>query len=385
MNVLVTDGSYNQTLGIVRALGKKGIDVSVISDRSHSSASLSRYCKQEFLSPHPGDERSFGEFLCGVAQRFDLLIPVGSISVRIVSRHRQELDKLTSVQLPGPEPVFTALNKRSTYEIAEKVGVPIPLTCYPCSFEEVDGMKKKLSYPVVVKALEDTGTHTTEYVDSERELLKRYKHVCTTYDLKSPNLPMIQGQVNGDGYGFFALYQNGELKRSFMHHRIREYPVTGGASSCAESFRASKLKEYGKRILDKLRWHGPCMVEFKSIKGSQDYVLMEVNPKFWGSLDLALACKVDFPYLLCEMARGKNLPYSEDYKVGVKFHWPLSDDLLHVIKKPSSLVGFARDCLAAKSNIRLNDLLPNLWELTNTLRQVIHQKEYKQTLPNTTL
>jgi predicted ATP-grasp superfamily ATP-dependent carboligase len=277
--------------------------------------------------------------LRSTVQGFDILIPVGSNAVRVVSKHRKELDKFTYIGLSSPEHVFTALNKRKTYEMAEKVGVPVPLTYYPRGLGDVDGMKKKLPYPVVIKALEDTGTHTTEYVNSERDLLRRYKRVCTTHGLKPPNLPMIQERIRGDGYGFFALYQNGELKRSFMHHRIREYPVTGGASACAESFRVPKLKEYGTRILDELRWHGPCMVEFKKVADLQsDYVLMELNPKFWGSLDLAIACKVDFPYLLCEMARGKNLEYNEDYKAGVRFHWPLSDDLLHIIGKPSSLV-----------------------------------------------
>ena len=38
------------------------------------------------------------------------------------------------------------------------------------------------------------------------------------------------------------------------------------------------------------------MLEFKFFKGN--YYLIEANPKFWGSLDLAIASGVNFPLIL---------------------------------------------------------------------------------------
>ena len=86
-----------------------------------------------------------------------------------------------------------------------------------------------------------------------------------------------------------------------MHRRIRERLVMGGPSTCAESVYDSKLLDYGLRVLKNLKWHGVAMVEFKKDSIDGEFKLMEINPKFWGSLDLAIASGVDFPYLLYNM------------------------------------------------------------------------------------
>jgi len=73
-----------------------------------------------------------------------------------------------------------------------------------------------------------------------------------------------------------------------MHHRLREDPPTGGQSTAARAYFSEQLKEYGLRLLQALRWHGAAMVEFKLDSRSGQFVLMEINGKFWGSLELAL-------------------------------------------------------------------------------------------------
>lgn len=368
MRVLVTDGSYNQTLAIVRTLGKKGHQVSVTDYNSPAVASLSKYCKSLFILPHQYKER-FDTLVSVLGKnKFDLLIPVGSDSARFVATYYDALQGLTKFEIPDKEKILFALNKKNTHALAKKLDIPIPLTFYPASIDEVKDFNKILGFPVVIKALEDTGSHIIDYAFDKNQLVLKYKQLCKKFNFEAPNLPMIQEYIKGEGYGFFALYQKGELKRSFMHHRLREYPVQGGASSCAESFWDLKLKEYGKKLLDELEWNGAAMAEFK--KDGKDYKFLELNPKFWGSLDLAIASGVDFPSLLCEMAEGREIAYSEKYKLGIKYHWPLSDDLMHIIEKPEDIPDFLGDCITAESNISIQDIFPNLWELKGTFKQV---------------
>lgn len=155
-----------------------------------------------------------------------------------------------------------------------------------------------------------------------------------------------------------------------MHRRIREYPPPAGASSCAESFYDPQLKEYGIRLLDALEWHGVAMVEFRYDIRDHQYKILEVNPKFWGSLDLALACGVDFPYYLCQVASGEVLEYSEEYERGLRFHWPFSGELQLCWRRPSSTWAILADCLnpRVKSNLWLSDWRPNLKEAMIVLR-----------------
>lgn len=67
-----------------------------------------------------------------------------------------------------------------------------------------------------------------------------------------------------------------------MHKRMREYPITGGSSTAAESMYDPELRDLGLTLLKALDWHGVAMVEFKKDSRDGKYKLMEINPKFWG-------------------------------------------------------------------------------------------------------
>jgi len=48
---------------------------------------------------------------------------------------------------------------------------------------------------------------------------------------------------------------------------------------------------------------------------------MEVNGRFWGSLQLAIDAGVDFPELLVRCAAGERVPEYRDYRIGVRSRW----------------------------------------------------------------
>src|SRR2546421_10171674 len=48
---------------------------------------------------------------------------------------------------------------------------------------------------------------------------------------------------------------------------------------------------------------------------------MEVNGRFWGSLQLAIDAGVDFPTLLVRCALGQEPPAQKAYRVGVRSRW----------------------------------------------------------------
>jgi predicted ATP-grasp superfamily ATP-dependent carboligase len=148
-----------------------------------------------------------------------------------------------------------------------------------------------------------------------------------------------------------------------MHKRIRELYVMGGPSTCAESVYDSKLMDYGLRILKALKWHGVAMVEFKKDSTDGTFKLMEINPKFWGSLDLAIASSVNFPYLLYKMTIDGDVSPTFSYKNNVKFVWPFPDDLIHALNKPQDLKYFLSDLFnpCVNKNISINDLCPILF------------------------
>jgi len=77
-------------------------------------------------------------------------------------------------------------------------------------------------------------------------------------------------------------------------------------------------------LLDKAGWHGVAMVEFKVAPDGSPY-LMEINTRFWGSLQLAIDAGVDFPWLLYQLACGDRPETVDNYKLGIRLRWLLGD------------------------------------------------------------
>ena len=63
------------------------------------------------------------------------------------------------------------------------------------------------------------------------------------------------------------------------------------------------------------------MVEYKVDERTGIPMLMEINGRFWGSLQLAVDAGVDFPRLLVECAEGRPPAASPPYRVGTRLRW----------------------------------------------------------------
>ncbi len=374
--VLVTDGDALHSLAIVRSLGSKGMKITVSSRRkitSHLSLSFySRYCRRRLFYPDPETrEAQFIHFLEEELKlnKYDILLPVRSTVTPLVAKHEEKLRKYANFVIPSKQSMEIANNKEETFKFAEKIGVPIPKTFYPQDIGEIEQAIKELSFPLVVKAPFGAGSTGVSYVETKERLFSVFDKYFAVQKSGRDKKPMVQELIRGNGYGFFSIFDHGEPKAIFMHKRIREYPITGGPSTVAESYYNERLKELGLKILRKLEWNGVAMVEFKRDEKDNEFKLMEVNPKFWGSLNLAIASGVDFPYFFCLQAMGEKYEPVFEYKKGVRFRWLIPGDLMHgwayFLEHYRFPKGFFKDLFAdtVKYDISLSDPKPAILEI----------------------
>ena len=57
------------------------------------------------------------------------------------------------------------------------------------------------------------------------------------------------------------------------------------------------LEQMAHALLSSLNWHGLAMVEFKYNPTTKQAWFIEINPRLWGSVHLAISAGVEFPYL----------------------------------------------------------------------------------------
>lgn len=331
MRILVTDGDTRAALAAVRSLGRAGHDVIVAGERHPSLASVSRHCSGFEPYPNPGtDSEGFVAALAAIAERrrIDLLMPMTEITTLLATDHRDSLPSSCRLPFPEARTIAAASDKASMVRLATELGVPAPRTVVAASAAEGVKDAAGLPFPVVVKPSRSrvrTGStwlstgvsYATDLADLGRQLA----------ELPTAAYPvLLQERIEGPGRGLFACYDQGRPVALFAHRRLREKPPSGGVSVLCESAPLDPLAvDYGTRLLSRLGWQGVAMVEFKQDRRDGSLRLMEINARFWGSLQLAVDAGVDFPRILAEVSAGTASVAITPYRVGIRTRWLAGD------------------------------------------------------------
>ena len=359
MKVFVTDGDQRPALAITRSLGRRGITVLVGEEQPHSLASRSRYCAGHVTYPSPYRcAEAFQRFVVELVQResVDLIVPVTDVTTASVCLNQEALRRYVRVVAPPFAAFDLVTNKASALLAAQGCGIPIPRTVFVDGLSGLETVVDRIEYPAVVKPARSriptrdgwVGT-SVHYAFSEAELRRLYEE--TGYLASYPSL--IQPRIVGPGLGLFVLFDHGELLAAFAHERRREKPPSGGVSVLCESVLVEpRLLDDAVRLLGPLGWHGVAMLEYKRDRSTGEALLLEVNGRFWGSLQLAVDAGVDFPYLCHRLALGHRPEVLPAYRVGVRNRW-LMGDLDHLLLR----------LLSKDRDLCLPDGAPSRWRV----------------------
>jgi predicted ATP-grasp superfamily ATP-dependent carboligase len=332
MTAFVTDGDQRPALTIVRALARRGVTVIVGDHQPASLAGSSRFCARRVTYPSPYRDRdAFERFIRAFVadERIDVLIPVTDVTTHVVCANQAALQPYCMLAVPPFDAFDLVTDKARLLEHAANCGVPVPRTHVVHGRAQLNAVIDRVAYPAVVKPARSRISTSrgweagcAHYAHSREELERLFG--AHAYLASHPSL--IQERIFGPGVGMFALFDRGRLVAEFSHRRLREKPPAGGASVLSESVSVDpRLREFAERMLGPLGWHGVAMMEYKQDRRSGECVLMEVNGRFWGSLELAVAAGVDFPFLAFQLAAGTAPAAAPEYQAGVRNRWILGD------------------------------------------------------------
>lgn len=329
MNILLTDGDNRATLALTRALGQRH-RVIVGSTRERSLASVSRYCHAGFVYPDPArDQTGFVETLKRRVQHhsIDILVPVTDITTFTVAQNRHRFEPTCRLPLPSLEILGKAADKAGVVRTAIELGIPAPHTLFVEHRDSLPPLPDNM-FPLVVKPARSRVPVGQSWVATsvsyafDRGALNRA--LAALPDAAFPIL--LQERITGEGMGVFACYDRGRCIALFSHRRIREKPPSGGVSVLRESAPLDPVAaNYATRLLDRIGWHGVAMVEFKRDERDGTPRIMEINGRFWGSLQLAIDAGLDFPGLLLQIGQDTPVAPHPPYRIGVRSRWLLGD------------------------------------------------------------
>lgn len=384
--ILVLDASQRAALACVRALGQNSqFIIFTAENTARALAGESSYSSRHFHSPCPvTNPTEYIDWLDQICRQenFSLVIPITEISSQLILMNQ---NKLSHLRLPFASytQVMQLAHKGELVKLADKLNIPAPRTQFFSSGDEVD--YTQLQYPLVIKPCLSRIFTESKWINTQVKIIRseaELQSALKTTDYLANNAFMLQEFIPGHGAGIFCLFNQGKPYAFFAHNRLREKPPEGGISVLCESAAINpELKQIATDLLTEVNWHGVAMIEFRINPEGKAY-LMEVNTRFWGSLQLSIDSGVNFPVML--VANELNLPNSPpaSYKVGQKLRWFLGDlDRLYLVLKSSrpwqtklkqAMQFIKPDFFHTRHEInRWNDLAPAWFELKTYIKQLL--------------
>ena len=325
MVALVTGAESAKALMITRSLGSKGIEVHNAGINKESPTFSSKYSKKQFTYPDPEkNEFAFVKRLLDIVsnQDYEILIPSHSKETYIISKYISEFSSLVYVPLVNYNLMQKANDKSYVNLIANNLNISVPKTFRPKSIESFGSFE--INFPVVIKLISGSSNKGLKYANSLPDLIQKFKEVVEEFNLTKSTYPIIQEYINGVGAGTSVLFDRGEPKSFFTHKRLREYPMTGGPSTLRIGIRNSTMEKNSIKLLSKMKWHGVAMCEYIIQSKTNIPYLIEINPRFWGSLNQSIISGVDFPLMLYKMSK-RGIITNDKVRLGLKTRFLLLD------------------------------------------------------------
>ena len=301
---IIIGGNF-QGLGLLRSLGKQGIPVYLL-DHELCIGRFSRYTDKFLKCPDVRKESTFLQFLMDLAKKENLtgwlIYPNDDETVCFLARYKSQLEEYYRITTQSWDVVKFAYEKKLTYKLAERCGIPIPKTFYPGNIDELQQLD--LEFPVIIKpSIKEPFFSKTKkkaiQVDCRSKLEEEYLRL--TRLVGDSQTIMIQELITGGAknlYSVGSLFSNGDLLAKVVVRRPRQHPMNfGRATTYAETLEIPELEEMTRTILAKIGYRGLSEVEFMMDPKDGKYKLLEINARAWGWHTISIGAGVDLPYL----------------------------------------------------------------------------------------
>jgi len=338
--VIIPRGEHFVALAVVRSLGKKKINTTVISNYANAMSMSSKYCHKRIVSDNSYD-------LYKTFSKTHLIMPTDENLMIELSKNREKYQ--CSLAFPEYPILNRAFNKKCLLERADQLDIPCPTTFFPRDSDDVRNELDTLKFPVVIKPIRGLSGSGISFVNSGNELKQGYEET-----IKKFGQLMIQEKIPyKERYSVACIMNFDHCMRKFCVLKVvRCYPVHTGPATIVESVDRPDLVAMADILLQSISHYGVAEVEFVIDTRDNTPKLMEINPRFWGSLQGAISAGIDFPFLLYKLFHEGDIDKDNHYKTGIRTRNAIANDyrqLSSIIRgnypralKKSSLIEFLK-------------------------------------------
>ena len=337
--VLILDGGAAHAMAIAECLKKSGYGVAVICDDKNEYGYHTKFADERYLGVD-SHKKEYAEFMLKFLKehQFDVLIPTSDTAAEFMSFHKEELEQLTGVLMPGREVFEKGYDKNNLMTVCRENGFPHPQTIdlnglevdKLHEFDRVEGLKN-FPYPGLLKPNLTSGGRGMTLVNSIEELLKVYPAIhdqygeCHLQQFIKEGGRQVKVQIMTD--------KNGDMAYSSVIWKQRYYPVNGGSSCCNVTIDNPEIASVCGKVLKAIGWIGFADFDLIEDPQTKQLLIMEINPRIPACVRSAFKSGMDYATMIADMTLGKPLREYK-YESGKRLRH-LGFDALWFLKSPN--------------------------------------------------
>ncbi|MDZ7821473.1 MAG: ATP-grasp domain-containing protein [Candidatus Marinimicrobia bacterium] len=315
--VIVYNTSYNG-LSIIQELGSRGISCFAF-DSTYSVGAFSKYAKFRKCPNPVRNEKAFIGFLYEFCVKLPLkpiLFPTNDEWALVTAKYKVKLSEVAIPCVASYKTVNTLLSKDLFYKIGQQKDYLTPQTW---DFHDLDNISEK-QFPIVAKPkyksppAEVYSQRISNNLKKTRLVLLNNKEQLKQFIEKNQGLLkhiVFQEYVQGysDTMYTVGIYANSkhEIKALFAGRKVRGYPADIGDNVLGESHVVPEyLIQNTKKVVKELKFEGIAEFEYKRDEITEEFRLIEVNPRPWSWIGITPYCGVNIPLIAYQSLLGKN-------------------------------------------------------------------------------
>ena len=224
---------------------------------------------------------------------------------------------------PKIEVLIRLNDKLNLFQMASASDVSSPPIMKVKCIEDVYQALSKFRCTILLKPRFGEGGRGIVRIANEAEVSRRF---CLVNQYLEQGGYLAQPVVGGVGIGVGCLLSGYRPVAVGGHIRLREVPTSGGTSTARATFIDHKLYKASLKILANEGFTGLAMLEYRYDEENNKYSLIDINPRYWGSMSVYIESGIDFPRLHIESALENIVPSHPIYPSSeVESRWALGE------------------------------------------------------------
>jgi len=296
--VLVLSAQNYGCLGIIRSLGRLGIDVQAVDADRARPAAHSRYLRRRHVFDMAlAAPEATVEYLLDVGRRIgrpSVLIPTWDQTSLMVSDYQDVLSEYFLFPRQPPGLAKALADKKEMSFLAKTHSVPTPDVTFPTSLDEVARYAAEATFPVMLKAID--GDRLKQRTGLKMVIVERPEDLVRLYrEMEDPGAPnlMLQEYIPGDARdvwmfnGYFD--ERSDCLVGFTGRKLRQTPVYTGVTSLGVCLANDTVLQTTTRWMKELGYRGILDIGYRYDGRDGRYKVLDANPRIGATFRLFVA------------------------------------------------------------------------------------------------